>query len=178
MEEVTACKIPWLSAGHCEANLDDCPKVIYSSWEGKQPLEHYVQGKEYLATVPKGFSCPLPSCLMSPWEVSYTKKMTLNLPPHSLPSTVWGTCQGCSALKFPLLGPEAPGTTNTSLHCLPASHFPVALMRQPCAHTIAYCGCLASHSLPHCRGLHTNNLLNLGPIEGDSSSHVQPVLLF
>ena len=89
-----------------------------------------------------------------------------------------GTCQGCSALKFPLLGPEAPGTTNTSLHCLPASHFPVALMRQPCAHTIAYCGCLASHSLPHCRGLHTNNLLNLGPIEGDSSSHVQPVLLF
>ena len=43
---------------HYEANLDFCPKVIYSCWEGKQPLEHYVQGREYLATVPRGFSCP------------------------------------------------------------------------------------------------------------------------
>lgn len=106
------------------------------------------------------------------------KKMPLNLPPHSVPSTIWGTCQGCSALKDLSIGPETPGTANTSLHCLRGSYFPMALMRQPCAHTIAYCVCLASYSLPHCRGLHTNNQLNLGPIEGDSSHHVQPVLLF
>lgn len=58
MEEVTACNIPRLSSVHHEANLDDCLKVIYSCWEGKQPLECYVQSREYLATVPKGFSCP------------------------------------------------------------------------------------------------------------------------
>lgn len=63
---------------------------------------------------------------MSPWEVSHTKKMPLNLPPHSVPSTIWGTCQGCSALKDLSIGPETPGTANTSLHCLRGSYFPMA----------------------------------------------------
>lgn len=98
--------------------------------------------REYLATVPKVSHAP-PILLDVSMEVSHTKKT----PPESpiqflLPSGV--PVRGVQP-QWPSIGSWGPRTTNTSLHCLPGSYFPMALMRQPCAHTIAYCVCLATH---------------------------------
>lgn len=178
MEEVTACNIPRLSSVRHEANLDDCLKVIYSCWEGKQPLEHYVQGREYLATVPRGFSCPsYPAwCLLGRFPIQRKCLWISPLTQFLLLSGV--PVRGVQPSRTSLLVLRPQELLTLPYTACVALISPWPLMRQPCAHTIAYCVCLASYSLPHCRGLHTNNQLNLGPIEGDSSHHVQPVLLF
>ena len=142
-----------------------------------------------MAAVPKGFSCPShPSCCLLV-RFPIQRKCFLISPITSIfclghLSGVLAfkdplVSQGCSAFKDLLVSPfKAPGTANTSPHCLPGSYFPTALMRPSCAHTVAYCMRLAPHPLSHCCGPHTKNLLNFGPVEGDSSPCVQPVLLF
>lgn len=168
MEEVTVCNIPRLSSVHHEANLDDCLKVIYSCWEGKQPLECYVQSRNYLATVPKGFSCPPILLDVSMGGFPY-KENASESPPSFSSFYHLGYLSGVFSPQWPSIGSWGPRANNTSLHCLPGSYFPMALMRQPVP-TQLLTACVPGYPfLPQCRGLHTNNLLNLGPIEGDSS---------
>lgn len=112
MEEVTACNIPRLSSVHHEANLDDCLKVIYSCWEGKQPSGTAICQSRSIGNSSKGFSCP-PSCLMSPWEVSHTKEKTpLNLPliQFLLPSGVPVRGVQPSVTVYWVLRPQEPLT--------------------------------------------------------------------